>query len=44
MAGLDLKVDFPESPDVHLKWSNKKTIDSIFQELLNNLKQVVKEK
>ena len=44
MAGLDLKVDFPESPDVHLQWSNKKTIDDLFQELLNNIKQIVKEK
>ena len=44
MAGLDLKVDFPENPDVHLQWSNKKTIDDLFQELLNNIKQIVKEK
>ena len=44
VAGLDLKVNFPENPDVHLKWSNKKTIDSMFQELLNNLNQTVKEK
>ena len=44
MAGLDLKVNFPKNPDVHLKWSNKKTIDSMFQELLNNLNQAVKVK
>jgi adenylylsulfate kinase-like enzyme len=44
VAGLDLEVNFPENPDVHLKWSNKKTIDSMFQELLNNLNQTVKEK
>ena len=44
IAGLDLEVNFPENPDVHLKWSNKKTIAFIFQELLNNLHQTVKEK
>jgi cytidine diphosphoramidate kinase len=38
VAGLDLKVDFPVNPDVHLKWSSNRTIDSMFQELLNNIK------
>jgi len=38
VAGLDLKVDFPVNPDVHLKWSSNKTIDSMFQELLDNIK------
>ena len=38
VAGLDLKVDFPVNPDVCLKWSSSKTIDSMFQELLNNIK------
>jgi adenylylsulfate kinase len=37
VAGLDLKVDIPANPDVHLKWSDKKTIDSMFQELLDNI-------
>ena len=37
VAGLDLEVNFPENPEVYLKWSNKKTVDSMFQELLNNL-------
>ncbi|MBD62513.1 MAG: adenylyl-sulfate kinase [Gammaproteobacteria bacterium] len=44
VAGLDLEVNFPENPNVYLKWSNKKTIDSMFQELLDNLNQIEKEK
>jgi len=38
IAGIDLRVDFPVKPDIHLKWSDKKTIDSMFQELLDNIK------
>jgi adenylylsulfate kinase len=38
VAGVDLKVDFPVNPDVHLKWSSNQTIDSMFQELLDNIK------
>ena len=41
VAGLDLEVDFPKNSHVYLKWSNKKTIDSMFQELLDNLNQSV---
>ena len=37
VAGLDLNVDFPVDPDIHLKWSRNKTIDSMFQELLDNV-------
>jgi adenylylsulfate kinase-like enzyme len=38
VAGLDLKIDFPVNPHVHLKWSTNKEVDSMFQELLNNIK------
>jgi len=38
VAGVDLNVDFPVNPDVHLKWSSNRTIDSMFQELLDNIK------
>jgi len=38
IAGMDLKVDFPVDPDIHLKWSSDKTIDFMFQELLDNIK------
>jgi cytidine diphosphoramidate kinase len=38
VAGIDLKVDFPYKPDIHLKWSDGKSIDSMFQELLDNIK------
>ena len=41
VAGLDLEVDFPKNSHVYLKWSNKKTIDSMFLELLDNLNQSV---
>jgi adenylylsulfate kinase len=35
IAGLDLSVDFPQNPDIHIKWSNDKTVESMFDELLN---------
>ena len=38
VAGIDLKIDFPVNPDVHLKWSSNNGVDSMFQELLNNIK------
>ena len=41
VAGLDLEVDFPKNSHVYLKWSNKKTIDSMFLELLDSLNQSV---
>ena len=34
VSGLDLKVDFPENPDIHVKWSNGRSIESMFDELL----------
>ncbi len=42
VAGIDLKIDFPSNPDVHLKWSDKSTIDSMFAELLDNIKRLHK--
>ena len=38
VAGIDLEVDFPYKPDIYLKWSDGKSIDSMFEELLNNIK------
>ena len=38
VSGLDLKIDLPVNPHVHLKWSTNKEVDSMFQELLNNIK------
>lgn len=38
VAGVDLEVDFPYKPDIYLKWSDGKSIDSMFEELLNNIK------
>jgi adenylylsulfate kinase len=37
MAGLNIKVDYPLKPDVHLKWSNEKDVNIMFNELLNKL-------
>ena len=37
VAGIDLKVDFPLQPDVHLKWTNRKSIEVMFDELLENI-------
>jgi len=37
VAGIDLKVDFPSQPDIHLKWSDKKTINTMFDELLEQI-------
>tara|TARA_Y100000385_G_C13023062_1_gene607089 strand:+ start:107 stop:613 length:507 start_codon:yes stop_codon:yes gene_type:complete len=34
VAGIDLKVDIPSNPDIHIKWSNKSTIDSMFEEII----------
>ena len=38
VAGIDLEVDFPYKPDIYLKWLHGKSIDSMFEELLNNIK------
>ena len=32
VAGIDLEVDFPYKPDIYLKWSDGKSIDSMFEE------------
>ena len=30
---------FPTNPDIHLTWSGNKTINSMFQEVLNNIEK-----
>ena len=37
IAGFDLSVDFPENPDILLKWSNGRSVDSMFNELLRKI-------
>ena len=37
VAGIDLEIDIPSNPDIHLKWSDKSTIDSMFNELVNSI-------
>ena len=41
VAGIDLKIDVPSNPDIHLKWSEKSTIDSMFNELVNSIENRV---
>jgi len=40
VAGLDLNVDFPKNPDLLIQWSDNKTIDSMFGELLLKYKEI----
>jgi cytidine diphosphoramidate kinase len=35
VAGMDLEVDFPLNPDIHLKWYSGRSVDSMFDELLS---------
>jgi len=41
VAGIDLKIDIPSNPDIHLKWSEKSTIDSMFNELVKSIQNIV---
>jgi len=41
VAGIDLKIDTPLNPDVHLKWSEDSSIDSMFDELINSIKNKI---
>jgi adenylylsulfate kinase len=38
VAGIDLDIDFPVNSDIHIKWESNKTIDSMFQEIIENIK------
>jgi len=40
VAGIDLKVDFPNKPDVHLKWSSEEKAESMFHDLLDHIKNL----
>ena len=41
IAGIDLKVDFPVNPDIHIKWSSGKEVEHMFRELLDSIKRIV---
>ena len=43
VAGLDLKVDYPDKPDVYIKWSSQRSIESMFDELLIKCKNIEKD-
>ena len=43
IAGMDLKIDYPEDPDIHIKWSNGRSVKSMFDELLRKCINTVKE-
>ena len=34
IAGMDLEIDFPENPDIHIKWSDGRSIESMSNELI----------
>ena len=38
IAGIDLKVDLPSSPDVHIKWVEGMSINACYKALLADLK------
>jgi len=37
IAGIDLSVDFPENPDIKLQWSEGRSADSMFNELIKKI-------
>ena len=41
VAGIDLKIDIPYDSDIYLKWSEKSTIDSMFNELVKSIENRV---
>ena len=41
IVGMDLKVDFPKNPDIRIKWSSEKTINSMFNELISGIDSIV---
>jgi len=34
IAGIDLQVDYPKNPHVHIKWEKRRSIESMFDEML----------
>ena len=37
IAGIDLSVDFPENPDILIKWSKGRSVESMFDELIKKI-------
>ena len=35
VAGLDLEVDFPDNPNIYIKWSKGRSVDSMYNEFLS---------
>ena len=40
IAGLDLKVDYPTNPDIHIKWNPKLDEENMFNLILENLQKL----
>jgi cytidine diphosphoramidate kinase len=38
MAGMDLKIDYPKKPDIHLKWTDGCSIEIMLKKLKEKLK------
>ena len=38
VSGIDIKAEFPISPDVRVEWSKEKNVDVTFKEIVSKLK------
>ena len=38
--GIDLRVEYPKNPDVHLVWSPGKSIENMMEDLLNKISKI----
>ena len=41
VAGMDLEIDVPENPHILLQWSNGRTEESMFNELLKKIQVII---
>ena len=37
VAGVNMEVELPNNPDIHIKWNKNKSVDDTFNEILKNL-------
>ena len=37
VAGVNMEVELPNNPDIHIKWNKSKSVDDTFNEILKNL-------
>jgi cytidine diphosphoramidate kinase len=41
VAGVDLQVDFPSQSDIHLQWTENKTVEVMFDELTDKMSSII---